>query len=175
MAEIALSVPMAPKGKGRPRLGRRGQHAVVYTPKATQQWERAFAGYVLGWVSAQRANGAAISLPLDGPLEIDVVAVLPRPKRLTRRKDPDGLIWAPVKPDHDNIEKAVFDALQISVNGVQVVADDARIVAQPTFKVYAEKNGEPRVIVRLRPVSDDSMTKVQELANSISGHNEAIV
>lgn len=183
--EIALTVPLAPKGKGRPRMARRGKHAIVYTPTATREWEESIASYVRQWVVARRAEGMQLSLPFDVALEVDLVAVLSRPKRLRRKKDPDGLIWAPVKPDHDNIEKAVFDGLQIGAKNwegtipsallkARIIADDSLVVAQPTYKLYAEKSGSPRLILRIRPVTPEAMARVLELADSIPGLDEAV-
>ena len=52
-------------------------------------------------------------------------------------------MWAPVKPDKDNIDKNVYDALRIAWR------DDAQICAGNTFTAYAEMTGKPRVVVRL--------------------------
>lgn len=81
--------------------------------------------------------------PLQGPVGVDILAVLPRPRRLCRRKDPDGLIWAPRRPDSDNIRKAVLDALK------RHWADDGQVVDGATRKVYAERDGLPRLEVRV--------------------------
>jgi Holliday junction resolvase RusA-like endonuclease len=55
-----------------------------------------------------------------------------------------GEIAPTVKPDFDNLQKNVFDAL----NGV-VYRDDAQIVSSTVEKVYARKS---RVHVRVEPM-----------------------
>ena len=81
---------------------------------------------------------------LDEPLRVDILAVMPRPKRLTRKSDPDGLVWCTTKPDADNIRKAVLDAMSAWWR------DDALICAGETLKVYAGKGRVPCVAVRVR-------------------------
>lgn len=130
---IEFVVAMAPHGKGRPRATTDSYGKTrTYTPKSTRGWESAF---------------RLASLPyrpdalITGPVRVDIVAVIRRPKRLMRRSDPDGLIWAPVRPDADNIRKSVLDAMS------DWWRDDSQVVAGDTQKVYAEKDRGPRIIV----------------------------
>lgn len=125
-------VPMRPHGKGRPQFDGRTGRAI--TPKATREWERDFAAYALRF---------APLMPIEGPVRVDVVAVLPRPQRLHRATDPDGPTWAPVVPDADNVRKAVLDAM------ARWWTDDRLVVAGETLKVYAPKGGKPCVLVRV--------------------------
>uniref|UniRef100_A0A6M3KPF8 Putative endodeoxyribonuclease n=1 Tax=viral metagenome TaxID=1070528 RepID=A0A6M3KPF8_9ZZZZ len=133
MKPIRFTVNTIPKPKGRPRVVNVRGTPIAFTPKRTRSFE------------AQVTAAAAAAMPdgvLDEPLCVDILAVLPRPKRLCRRKDPSGLIWAPVRPDADNIRKAVLDALD------GFWRDDALVVAGETFKVFAEKrDGRPRLEV----------------------------
>lgn len=77
--------------------------------------------------------------PLEGPLRLVAVFVLPRPKRLK------GLAreWAPKKPDVDNLFKP-FDSL----NGM-LWRDDSQIVATAIRKVYACGDEQPCVEVEV--------------------------
>lgn len=132
---IVLSIPLPPKGKGRPRATAAGGHARVYTPAATRRWE------------AQLAACAQQQLPdaklLTGPLVLDLLALMPRPQRLMRRKDPEGEVWCPSKPDADNIAKSVLDGLK------SFWRDDAQIVRLVVEKAYAAKHERPRVLLRI--------------------------
>ena len=83
---------------------------------------------------------AGLSAPADGPVIVDLEFYLPRPKRLMRAKDPDGPMPHTAKPDRDNLEKAVLDALK----GL-AWRDDAQVFDGRTRKWYAEKDGLPRV------------------------------
>lgn len=89
----------------------------------------------------------------EGPVCLDVVAVLERPARLAgtaRKPVPRGRLPAPKTPDKDNIEKLVADALKLA----EVVKDDAQIVDGGTTKVYAAIGEGPSVWVRLRAVAE---------------------
>lgn len=133
---IALTIPLEPRGEGRPRAVRRGNRAGIAPHKASAEWRDAAVASVReslpdGWE------------PLDGPLACVVVAVHTRPSNLCRKADPDGWIPRPRKPDCDNIAKAVLDAC--SDAGVWV--DDARIWSLTVLDVDGEKGGPGRVHV----------------------------
>jgi Holliday junction resolvase RusA-like endonuclease len=119
-------MPLAPIGKGRPRVSvNRGTgKRYVRTPKKTAKWESDFRA-----LSARHLPEE----PLEGPLQVDILAVLPRPQRLCRKKDQRGLIWAPVTPDADNVRKAVLDAMS------RFWLDDKQVVSGTTIKAYSGK------------------------------------
>lgn len=79
--------------------------------------------------------------PLAGPLVVDFVFILPRPARLMRKADPAGLIPCPARPDRDNLQKGTQDALS------DFWEDDGQIFDGRTSKLYAEKDGQPRILV----------------------------
>ena len=68
--------------------------------------------------------------PLDGPLSIEVVFYLPRPKNETKAQR--ARTWHTVRPDVDKLLRAVLDPL----SGV-VITDDARIALVRVEKLYA--------------------------------------
>lgn len=135
-----FTLDMIPVAKGRPRVTMRGGKPATYTPTKTVSFEQAVAA------AARAAMGTAI---LEGPLRVDILAVLPRPASLMRKRDPEGLVWAPKRPDRDNIEKAVCDGMAACWR------DDAQIVCGEPVKCYAEKTGRPRVEVHVRHLRDD--------------------
>jgi Holliday junction resolvase RusA-like endonuclease len=135
MREIIFEVPGKPQGKGRPRFSPDG-HA--YTPAATRLYEREI-------LKAYRAAGGT---KMSGPLHVDIEAIYGIQKTATkaerlRRLNGDEL--ALKKPDTDNIEKIVYDAL----NGA-AYDDDACIVSTRTIKGRYED--KPRLIVRIREI-----------------------
>ena len=135
-------IPGAPIGKGRPRGTAVGGHVRLYTPKKTSDWESAAAMVMASfWRKA----------PLEGAIEVEIMAMAPRPKRLLRKKDPDGLIWKGSKPDSDNIEKCTWDALVMA----GVIRDDAQVVLNRTWSCYAPRDSGPMVCVRLRVVGEE--------------------
>ena len=131
---IALTIPLEPRGEGRPRAVMRGNRAGMAPHKASDEWRKAA-------VASLRESLPDGWEPLDGPLACVVVAVHKRPGNLCRKRDPDGWIPRPRKPDADNIAKAVLDAC--SDAGVWV--DDARIWSLTVLDVDGEKGGPGRV------------------------------
>lgn len=137
--DIRFTLPMVPLGKGRGRAVLSGGFmrptVRVVTPTRTRSWEEDFG------LQAQQYRPEAL---LVGPVRVDVLAVLARPAKLPKRWSPVGLCWAPVRPDADNIRKAVLDALS------EWWKDDGQVVAGDTLKVYAERGRPPRITVRIR-------------------------
>jgi len=132
-------IPGAPIGKGRGRATVVGGHARIYTPKRTAEWEKATA-FVL--------RSLWKNVPYDGPVEVQLLAAAPRPKRLMRKKDPEGLVWKPKTPDADNIEKSTWDAIVMA----GIIRDDCQVVKCSCQDCYAEKDGIPRIEVMIRPI-----------------------
>ena len=84
--------------------------------------------------------------PLNGSVSVRVKFLMPRPKRLMRKKDDDGPIWATGKPDVDNLAKAVLDAM--TLDGWW--GDDAQVVDLRVSKCYHAKAGVPGANVSVR-------------------------
>lgn len=122
-----------PVGKGRPRVFTIGGKARGVTPAKTRTWE-ADAAALLAERWAGRPSHAE-------PVTLLVLAVKSRPGQLMRRKDHDGRIWRPKKPDADNVGKCACDALVIA----GVLRDDALVVALAVSSLYAAKGEAPRV------------------------------
>lgn len=162
MIDITIDAPLPPRGKGRPRAAVIGGHARVYTPEETRRWEAQLAGL------AQAQLPAAI---IEGPVRVDILAVVARPQALLKRwakprpgghgdgtwAQPMGLLWRPAKPDGDNVRKAVLDALKAFWR------DDAQVVSGETLSAYAESDGRARVIVRIRTDVGDLLTTARAL------------
>lgn len=127
---IEMTIPIAPHAKGRPRAGR-GQ---VYTPESTRAWSAQFA-----MLAAQHRPAE----PLEGPLRVDVLAIRARPVAMRTRAFVGGLVWCPRRPDRDNVDKAVLDAMAAWWH------DDAQVCLGVVAKAYAELDGVPRVCVRV--------------------------
>jgi len=139
MMDLTITIPGQPVPKGRPRFARRGRKVVTHTPKRTLDAE--------AWV-AECARRVYDGEPLTGPLRLDVVFVLKRPGRLKPCRHPDGLVWAPKRPDVDNLRKLLLDGLSA------LWGDDAQVVDGRSVKVYAERGCPPRTVVRVQPAGD---------------------
>lgn len=82
--------------------------------------------------------------PWTGPVIMFIDFFLPRPARLMRAKDPAGTIPHITKPDRDNLEKAVLDALK----GIFFV-DDCQVYSGEIRKFYHEKDCGPRAEIKI--------------------------
>jgi len=78
--------------------------------------------------------------PLEGPLKLSMVFVMPRTQNQIWKTKPMPRIWHSKKPDFDNLEKSVCDALK----GL-VWIDDSQICSVSTVKVIAAGNEQPHV------------------------------
>jgi Holliday junction resolvase RusA-like endonuclease len=131
-----------PQGKGRPRsrimaTGRK-QFIQVYTPAETRAYEKALG--LAGRVAMGRRS------PLEGPLEVTVVAIMRVPSSWSIKKRDAalaGALWPTGTPDWDNLAKVV-DGL----NGV-VWLDDKQIVCGRVEKRYGE---HPMLKIEVKPV-----------------------
>tara|TARA_R110002012_G_C11586420_1_gene605838 strand:- start:71 stop:487 length:417 start_codon:yes stop_codon:yes gene_type:complete len=130
---IGFTVPIEPKGKSRHRTAGNGH---TYTPAKQVRWEQQFALF---------ASQYRPDTPMEGPLELHIKAVFSRPKRLQRKKDPEGLILHDKKPDIDNVVKSIADAL----NDTGWWRDDCQVSRCLVTKCYAEKDQAPRIEVQI--------------------------
>lgn len=137
---IKLTVPAVPVAQPRQRHAVIGGHVRNYTP--TDHPVQAYKATV-----RLAARDFGLVEPIEGPVRVDIDFYLPRPKRLMRRKDPPGPIPHTAKPDRDNLEKATTDALK----GL-LWRDDSQICDGRVRKWYAEKNGTPRVEIRVQEI-----------------------
>jgi len=152
-------VPIAPRGAGRHRAAVIAGHARMYPDGATVKWENQI---------AFAAQEVLPSQPLDGPVRVDVLALLARPQRLLQRSKRTGkllhasedLMWAPVKPDRDNIDKAVLDGLK------SCWRDDQIVVFGGVAKCYCEATGKARVIVRVSRCSSEVPAGLLDVART---------
>lgn len=121
----------------------------MITPKRTRDGERDLARV------AREALGSDFE-PLSGPIIVNVAAIVARPQRLRRKKDPEGLIWRTARPDADNVRKWVLDSL----NGL-AFEDDSQVVAGHTFSLYSEKSGISSTVIEI--LSGDEVLEPDEL------------
>lgn len=150
---ITITVAGVPHGRPRPlaraRQGANGKwFAQVYQPKkpsrrgtkAEKRWAKANA-----WAEAVRAATfqKMPAEPWTGPISLTIDAYFPRPQDLMRKKDPEGPILHTVKPDRDNIDKAVMDALKEA----GLFKDDCQVCQGAVRKWYHAKSYGPGVVI----------------------------
>lgn len=124
-------VPGQPVGKGRPRIGRAGPHARMYTPDKTASYENLVRTMAHQSVCGREPIAGAVSVRLDLRCAV--------PASWSGKKQRAALrceIVPTTKPDTDNVVKAVFDA----INGV-VWRDDVQVVDLVVTKRYSAMPG----------------------------------
>jgi len=136
-----FGIPLAPHGDGRAKSAVIAGHVHLYRDEKDIRWQDIIA------FAADRVIPREV---IEGAMRVDVLALLPRPKRLLKRSKrtgellggaEEGLMWAPVMPDRDNIDKAILDGLKA------IWRDDQQVCFGWIAKCYAEANGRPRLIV----------------------------
>lgn len=131
---ICFTVMGKPQGKARPRFDSRRK--VTYTPKSTKNYETL--------VRTSYITQCKDTFPLYGAVKAEIIAYYPVPKSASaseRKKMLSGVKKPTLKPDIDNIIKAILDAL----NGC-AYRDDASVTMVIAEKRYSET---PRVVVKL--------------------------
>ena len=124
MDRLIFFVEGDPVPKGRGRIMSSGARRWNVTPAKTRIYEAAVSEQALDAMMAKTSTERDLG-PYDGPLYARLTFYLPRPKTATR-------MWPFVKPDLDNLAKAVLDGL----NGV-VFHDDAQVCCMDLAKHYA--------------------------------------
>lgn len=131
MTSIVFTVPGQPQGKGRPRVGKIGGHARMFTPAKTVAYEGLIAH------AGQLAMGGRALI--EGPVSvvIDMRCQIPGSwSKSKKAKALTGEIRPTTKPDQDNVIKAIFDGL----NGV-AWKDDVQVVEIASSKRYSPMPG----------------------------------
>lgn len=137
MDEIKLTITGQPIAKKRPRFVRRGAFVGTYNPQETEE------GRWL-WEARQQWAGQ----PMEGPVSLDVLFVMPIPKSASKKAKAAmlaGEVWHTKKPDLDNMEKWVCDCLNGSAWG-----DDSQVVSMSSRKIYGES---PRTEIVIRSMA----------------------
>lgn len=118
-----------PKAQPRPRATARGGFARVYNPSTADEWKQAI-------MDAARNQGE----PFLGPVSLEIRFDMPRPKHLRGTEQKPHT----VKPDIDNLVKAVMDALTTAIWWI----DDSQVWSLSTSKQYAAKDEPSGVFIR---------------------------
>ena len=134
---IVFSVPGEPVAKARPKFARAGKFVKTYTPKKSLNFEQAIAFY------AQREmEEKGVQMIQDEPVVLSVIAYFNRPKSRRRRRNRGIETPRIVKPDFDNLLKAVADGL----NGV-AFRDDALVYKATLEKLEIDDMPRTSIVV----------------------------
>ena len=134
---MTIIIEGEPVAQGRRRFTRNG-HA--YDPAKSREYKKQVA------LAASLSMRGQSLFPKGIPLKCVITIWQKMPKRFTKKQKElaeNEFLRPTVKPDVDNVAKAITDAM----NGI-VYVDDAQIVELVCGKYYAE---EPKVMVKVVP------------------------
>lgn len=152
---IDVFIPGNPQGKARAKSTFQNGKMRHYTPKKTVEYERGIS------LQCQAAMNRKALRASSGPIDIKIKILMPVPKSWPAWKSELALlgqIYPTVKPDDDNVEKAVKDAL----NKVAWL-DDCQVVDCVKSKRYSRTPGV-HVIVKQIPGYPANIKSKKELA-----------
>lgn len=135
-----------PVSQPRVKATRRGNHAGVYTPTKTSTGN---SNGVAEFKAAIRMKAASMRTGplLMGPLRVDLVFVFPRQSSKIWKSRSMPRYRKTTKPDRDNLDKLVMDAL----TGV-VWGDDNQVCSGSIDKWHASAEEAPHVLVRITEI-----------------------
>ena len=140
MKSLSFYALGTPVGQPRPRSCKRGKRSGVYNPRTADEWKAAVAA---------AAKAAWDGRQFTGPIRLSITAWMSRPKshfRADGQLKPGAPRWHVSKPDRDNVEKAVMDA----ITNAGIWTDDSLVCDGPVRKLYA--NGQPGAEVRIEEI-----------------------
>lgn len=133
---ISFTIPVDPMSvqfSGKRVMVRAGK-PIFFKQKKVIKWEQS-----IEWLTAPYRPAE----PLEGPLEMKVFFVLRRPKGLMAKKHSPDRMWNVHRPDLDNLQKGLQDALKAFWK------DDSQIVRLSLGKAYTAIGEEPKIEVRI--------------------------
>jgi len=137
---VVITIPGVPIPEPRKRVAVRAIRgkmiAQVYTPKTAKVVPFKMIAASCAKVTMKRMS------PLEGPLKMTVVFVMPRVLTEVWKTKPMPRLPHAKKPDIDNLQKSLFDAL----TGI-VWYDDAQICTLVCEKWIAAGDEQPRVVL----------------------------
>lgn len=136
MYKVEFEISGQPQGKARPRFTKTGR---AYTPEKTKIYEQRI--QAAAWAAMKKDDLQTVSCPVH----MEIVAFMQIPKswsKVKRLEAEYGAIRPTVKPDLDNIIKAVGDGC----NEI-VYQDDKQIHSVKARKVYCHPDRGPVLYV----------------------------
>lgn len=101
--------------------------------------------------AVQQAAAEACGEVLTGPVSVAITFVFPRPASKTRKRLPNPRLWHTSKPDLENCEKAVLDAL----TGIAYL-DDRQVCEKSSWKITGSAGEQARTLIRIREIQREA-------------------
>lgn len=152
-----------PAGQPRVKATAFGGHARVYTPKTVikdgfRREHPATSWKMIVRSEAEKAWATTHGPIWEGALRVDLTFYFPRPKthfRANGELKPIAPIWNESKPDRDNADKAVLDAL----TDLGIWRDDKQVCDGRIQKRYAGVSGTPGCLICIQEANSETPAK----------------
>lgn len=149
---LEFIVPAVPVAQPRVKASAFRGRAKVYTPTRIKQSDGTRKDHpIVAFKATVRlaATGSYSGPPLEGPLRVDATFVFPRTTVLTWKKKPMPRLYHTSKPDRDNLDKAVMDAL----TGI-IWRDDRQVCQGEIQKWIAAGDEQPHCLIVVTKLED---------------------
>lgn len=152
MASIVIHVPAVPVAQPRPRATSFGNKTRVHEVTHIKQLDGTRKPHPISAFKATvrlAAQQAYSGPPLEGPLQLDCLFVFGRESSKVWKTRPMPRYWHTVKPDRDNLDKAVLDALKGTV-----LADDCSVCDGRITKQRAAGDEQPHCVITITTLTE---------------------
>jgi Holliday junction resolvase RusA-like endonuclease len=148
---IEIIVPAVPVAQPRARAGYRHGHISVFTPGTIGEGDNKRPHPIHAFKATLRLAAEQVykGPPLEGPLRIDVLCVFPRQSKMIWKTKPMPRYRHIQKPDRDNLDKGVLDALK----GTMFI-DDCQVCDGNIQKWHAAGNEQPHCRILIVQLED---------------------
>ena len=130
----------------------RGGFARTYTPSTVGKGDDRRPHPIVEFKATVRmaAQEAYKGKPLNGPLKVDLTLIFPRQKNKIWKTRPMPRYRHIIKPDRDNVEKAILDAL----TNAGTFVDDCQVCAGSVEKWHAAGDEQPHCEILITELGD---------------------
>lgn len=143
---ITFVVPAVPVAQPRQRHRAITSNGRTFTQNYTSEKHPVQSFKATVRMAAQQAYSGP---PIDAPLSMELVFVMPRPGRLSKKKSPTGRIpFCNKNKDWDNLGKSVSDALN-----ELIYVDDGLLFSVRVEKWFASRFEQPHVEVTITEIA----------------------
>lgn len=151
MKTIQIRVPAVPVAQPRPRASSFGGNTRVHEVTSIKTKNGRKAHPIVAFKATVRLafESAYQGPPLEGPLRCDMTFVMPRPKSMVWKTREMPRVWHTKKPDRDNLDKAVMDALKDLA-----WMDDSQVCDGRLLKYIAGGDEQPHVEITIQSLEE---------------------
>ena len=124
---------------------RKGKHGVYMPPKYMAHKEE-----MIKQIKRLMEDKGIVER-ISGPLAVSIVFVHKRTRDLKKKSAPDSRVFKVTRPDIDNLQKTIFDALQ----GAELFWDDSQIALSAALDMYSSRDEDPHTEITIERIVEE--------------------